>query len=230
VTIEQPVVFLIAGELKARRNLAARLKQFACEVRLCHAPEEFLHRYAPHDAGCILLHVAHAELDLDWLTSLGQHDHHLPVIAIAAEAETETIVLAMKRGAVDFVLESCSDQRLWSAIEEAFHWDAVHRRHIAHVQSIRRRLKQLTPLLRDVLELLLKGKSNREIAHELGMSVRSIEVRRAKLMQTMKARSLATLVRLALLAHGLGPSRPTLTPGEGFSAKEQIAPPARPAR
>ena len=70
-----------------------------------------------------------------------------------------------------------------AAVDEAFRWDAVQRKLIAQVQSIRRRLKQLAPPLRDVLELLLKGKSNREIADELGLSVRSIEVRRAKVMR-----------------------------------------------
>jgi two-component system response regulator FixJ len=113
----------------------------------------------------------------------------------------------MKHGAFDFVLESASDDRLQATVEEAVRWDAVHRRYIAHVQAIRRRLKQLPDPLRDVLELMLKGRPNREIAHELGMSVRSIEVRRAKIMQAMKARSLAALVRQTLLAHGLGPSR-----------------------
>ena len=176
-------------------------------MRLCPSPEDFQQKASPHDAGCILLHVAHADIDLDWLTTLGPHEHHWPVIGIAAEADVETAVLAMKRGAFDFLLETCGDRRLRAAIDEAFHWDAVQRKHIAHVQSIRRRLKQLTPPLRDVLELLLKGKSNREIADVLGLSVRTIEVRRAKVMQTMKARTLAALVRQTLLVHGAGPSR-----------------------
>ena len=203
----EPVVFVISGDSKARRNLSLRLKQLGCDLRLCHSPEDFQQTSSPHDAGCILLHVAHAEIDLDWLATLGQCEHHWPVIGIAAEADVETAVLAMKRGAFDFLLETCSDQRLRAAVDEAFRWDAVQRRLIAHVQSIRRRLKQLAPPLRDVLDLLLKGKSNREIADELGLSVRSIEVRRAKVMQTMKARTLAALVRQTLLVHGVGPSR-----------------------
>ena len=105
------------------------------------------------------------------------------------------------------MLETCSERRLRAAVDEAFSWDAARRKHLAHVQSIRRRLNQLAPPLRDVLDLLLKGKSNREIADELGLSVRSIEVRRAKVMQTMKARTLAALVRQALLVYGAGPSR-----------------------
>jgi FixJ family two-component response regulator len=202
----EPVVFVISEDSKVRRHLALRLKRLDCECRLCLSPEEFQQNSSPHDAGCVLLHVAHADIDLDWLATLGRQEDHWPVIGIAAEADVETAVLAMKRGAFDFLLETCGDQRLRTAVEEAFRRDAVQRTQIARAQSICRRLKQLPPPLRAVLELLLKGKSNREIADELGLSVRSIEVRRAKVMRTMKARTLAALLRQTLLVHGLEPS------------------------
>ena len=210
----EPILFVISGESKARRNLSLRLKQLGCELRLCHSPEDFQRNSLPNDAGCILLHVTHADVDLNLLTTLGQHEDHWPVIGIAAEADVETAVLAMKLGAFDFLLERCSDQRLLAVVEEAFRWDAVLRKHIAHVQSIRRRLKQLAPPLRDVLDLLLQGKSNREIAEELGLSIRSIEVRRAKVMEMLKARTLATLLRQTLLVYGVGPSRSSSIPVE----------------
>ncbi|MEI8376332.1 MAG: response regulator [Planctomycetota bacterium] len=206
------VVFVISGDSKARRNLSLRLKRLGCELRLCHSPEEFQQNSSPHDAGCILLHVAHADVDLDLLTTLGQREDHWPVIGIAAEADVETAVLTMKRGAFDFLLETCSDQRLRAVVEEAFHWDDGRRKRIADVQLIRRRLKQLAPPLRDVLDLLRQGKSNRAIAEKLGMSVRSIEVRRAKVMETMKARTLATLLRQMFLV--FGSSRPSSIPAE----------------
>ncbi len=209
----KPVVFVISGDSKARRNLSLRLKLLGCELRLCHSSEDFHQNSSPHDAGCILLHVAHADVDLDLLTALGQpHEDHWPVIGIAAEAGVETAVLTMKRGAVDFLLETCSDQRLRTVVEEALHWDDGRRKRIAQVQSIRRRLKQLTPPLRKVLDLLRQGKSNRAIAEELGMSVRAIEVRRAKVMETMKARTLAFLLRQMFLVFGA--SRPSSIPAE----------------
>ena len=202
----KPVVFVISGDSKARRSFSLRLKQLGCELRLCHSPKDFHQNSSPHDAGCILLHVSHADVDLDLLTTLGQqHEDHWPVIGIAAEADVETAVLAMKRGAFDFLLETYSDQRLRAVVEEAFRWDDDRRERIAHVQSILRRLKQLAPPLREVLDLLRQGKSNRAIAERLGMSVRSIEVRRAKVMETMKARTLATLLRQTFLV--LGSSR-----------------------
>jgi two-component system, LuxR family, response regulator FixJ len=210
----EPVVFLISGDSKVRRSLASRIEQVHREPQLFQSREEFERDSSPRDPGCIVLHVAHADVDFDWLSTLGRHEHHWPVICIAAEPDVETAVAAMKRGAFDFLREECSEERLRTALEEALDWDAVHRRHIAHVQSVRRRLEQLPRPLRDVLDLLVKGRSNREIAHELEKSVRSIEVRRAKLMQAMKARSLAALVRLALLAQGLGPARSSAVHGD----------------
>ena len=82
----------------------------------------------------------------------------------------------------------------------ALRWDGEHRREIARAANARRRLVRLTPGQREVLARLLAGKSNRQIAAELKLSVRSIEVRRAKIMETMRAGSLAQLVRLAILA------------------------------
>ena len=69
---------------------------------MCHSPDDFQQNSSPCDAGCILLHVAHADIDLDWLDTLGQHEDHWPVIGIAAEADVETAVLAMKRGRIRF--------------------------------------------------------------------------------------------------------------------------------
>ena len=108
----------------------------------------------------------------------------------------------MKKGAFDFLLESCSDRRLTGAIDEACRWNAVCRQQIAVVQSARRRMDRLSPALRVVLDLLLRGHSNREIAAELNLSERTIEDRRAKIMRAMKVRTVVGLVRQALLAEG----------------------------
>ena len=130
----EPVVFVIAGDSKARRNLSLRLKQLGCALRLFHSPDDFQRNSSPHDAGCILLQVAHADIDLDWLTTLGPRHQHWPVIGIAAEADVETAVLAMKRGTCDFLLETCSDRRLRAAVDEALRGDAEQRRLIAQAR------------------------------------------------------------------------------------------------
>jgi FixJ family two-component response regulator len=199
----EPVVFLICDNSKIRRQLAARLKQLGHQAQPFNSTDEFRERSFATDAGCVLLFLTDPDGELQWLKEAGPGDGHWPVVALAADADVEAAVRAMKNGAFDFLLEACADKRLSTAIDEAFRWDALQRRQTATVQSIRRRLDQLPPPLRAVLDLLVKGKSNREIAGELNLSERAIEDRRAKLMQAMKARSLAALVRQALLADGV---------------------------
>jgi len=110
------------------------------------------------------------------------------------------VVRALKAGALNFLEKPCRDQQLWEAIQEALKWDALHRQHLTKRSKAIQRLRRLNPGEHAVLELLVEGKSNKAIAADLGLSVRTIEVRRAKLMKKMKAESLAELIRLILLA------------------------------
>jgi FixJ family two-component response regulator len=196
----EPAVFLVCDRSKTRRQLAARLRQLGFDAETYRSMEQFHARPFPADAGCVVLFLSGADSDLDWLRASAARDGHWPVVAIAAEADVETAVKAMKDGACDFLLESCSNRRFSAAIEEALRWDAARRRHIAAVQSARRRMEQLPPSLREVLDLLLKGRSNREVAGELNLSERTIEDRRARIMRAMKARTVVALVRQVLLA------------------------------
>jgi len=222
---ERPVVFLVSDKSKCRRLMAKRLKQLGYDWQAFNDIEDFQQRPFPTEAGCIMFGVADADGDLAWLREAGLADAYWPVIGVAAEADVESAVVAMKSGCCDFVLDSCSDRRLTAAIDEAFHREAAQRRRIATVQSILRRMQQLTPPLNEVLALLLKGRSNREMADELERSERTIEDRRAQVMKTMKARSLADLVRKVMTAGGATAALPPrdqgrIRPAEPFSAKE----------
>ena len=199
---DQPVIFLVCDKSQTRRRIAARLKQLGFNAQAFGSTDEFHKHSRPTDAGCVVLCMSDADGNLAWLEETGASEGHWPVVAIAADADVEMAVSAMKLGAFDFLLESCGDRRLAEAIEEATRFDADCRRETSMVQSIRRRMGQLAAPHRDVLELLLAGKANREIAEELGVSERTVEDRRAKLMRTMKAGSLVTLLRQAILAEG----------------------------
>jgi FixJ family two-component response regulator len=210
----EPVVFVVAGDSKTRRALTSRLKTLDLPATVCRSADEFLQAYAPATPGVLLLDVSHPATDFEILIQLGQQANHLPVIGISSLCDVPTAVMAMKLGAMDYLSASCSDELLGNTIEQAFLWDADHRRHIAMVESIRRRLARLTPGHREVLELLVAGKANREIAAELDLSVRSIEVRRAKIMSTMRAKSLADLVRQTIMFRGIATGRRTDSPPE----------------
>lgn len=234
-----PVVFLVSREAMPRRMLAARLKAAGLSTVLCRSAEEFFENYEPGKAGCVLLEVVRLPADLELLSRLGSRESHLPVVVISAVGGIETAVAAMKLGAMDFVETSCSDARLAEAIEECFLWDAAHRRKIAQAETARRRLARLEPRHREVLDLLIAGRSNGEIAEELGLSVRAIEERRAKVVKLMRARSLAELIRLSLIG-GHDPDSPTVAekidPGQPglsdrpASAGERTAGSSRPRR
>ena len=116
----------------------------------------------------------------------------------------------MKAGASNFLEKPCRDQQLWEAIQEALKWDAAHREQLALHTKALNRLNRLTPGEHDVLRQLIDGKSNKTIAAELGLSVRTIEVRRAKVMKKMKAASLAQLIRLTISANPDYGKPPTL--------------------
>jgi FixJ family two-component response regulator len=200
------LVIIVAGDAQARRSLTARVKGLGLAVKLCHSAEEFFVLVGPAGGGCILLDVSQPAADLELLRRLGPAEVHLPVVAISDRASVPTAVEAMKLGARDFLEASCPDRRLAKALDDGLRWEAEHRRQIALVERIRRRRDLLKPGCRQVLDLIVAGRSNCQMAEELDLSVRAVEERRGKVMRTMRARSLAELVRLALTAEGGGPS------------------------
>jgi FixJ family two-component response regulator len=197
----QPTVFIVDGDRAARRALSARLQSMQLPFEAFASAREFLDSFDSSRPGCLLLDVGMPGLSgLELLRRLGQQRIRPPVIFISADADVPTVVRAMKAGALDFLEKSCSDQQLREAIQEALKRDADDRTQWERTARIQRRIAQLTSGERDVLKMLVQGKSNKTMAELLELSVRTIEVRRAKVMQKMKAGSLAELVRLALLA------------------------------
>ena len=202
------VVFIIAGEAATQRNLADRIESLRLSLRVCRSADELLAAPLPSGPACVLAAMPHrGDGDLTWLERLTRRAQRLPIVVIATGAEVPTAVAAMKLGIVDFLEMKCTQGELVAAVREALRCDAEGRRRTARTATIRRRLARLTPGQREVLEGLLAGKRNRQIAAELELSVRAIEVRRAKVMDVMRAGSLAELIRLAVLADGEGRDR-----------------------
>ena len=197
----QSMIFLVAGEPAALRELAARVESLKVPLKICRSVGEFLAAPTPVGPGCVVAGLPRRGQDsLRWLERLRRRDGQLPMIVVAAEADVPTAVRAMKLGVFDFLEKNCPAKQLKEAVRAALRWDTENRRRIARIHGARRRLAALQPGQRAVLDLLLEGKSNREIAAELELSVRAIEVRRAKVMAVMRAGSLAALVRLGMVA------------------------------
>ncbi|MCE5303006.1 MAG: response regulator [Planctomycetaceae bacterium] len=197
----EPTVFIIDDDPAVRQALGVLIRSMRLRAEAFESAQQFLDTFDASRPGCLLVDVRMPGISgLELLEQLERHDICLPAIVMSAYGDVPMVVRAMKAGALNFLEKPCRDQQLWEAIQEAIKWDAAHRQQVVLRSKVLHRLKRLTPGEQEVLRLLIEGKSNKTIATELGLSVRTIEVRRAKLMRKMKAESLAELIRLTLSA------------------------------
>jgi len=193
----ESVVFIVDDDAVVRRVLTVLVESMQLRPKAYESAREFLDAYDSAQPGCLLLDVRMPGMSgLELLERLAAKRIHPPAILISAHGDVPTVVRGMKAGALTFLEKPCRDYDLWAAIQEALHWDTENRQRLAVSSTVERRISQLTPGEGDVLQMLVRGKSNKAIAAELGLSVRTIEVRRAKVMKKMQAESLAQLVRL----------------------------------
>jgi two-component system, LuxR family, response regulator FixJ len=197
----EPTVFIVDDDAAVRQSLLALLKSMRLPAEAFATASAFREAYRPTRPGCVLLDARLPDANgVELLEHLTAEKFHLPVIVISGHGDVATVVRAMRAGALNFLEKPCREQELWEAVREALRCDARNRRRLARRQSIQRRLARLTPGERQVLHRLLAGKSNKTIAAELNVSVRAIEVRRAKVMEKTRADSLAELIRMTLAA------------------------------
>jgi len=194
-------VHIVDDDPAVRQAMSLLVRSMGLRPEAFASGNEFLDRCDGSRPGCVLLDLRMPGLSgMELLELMQRHKLSLPVIIISAHGDVPTAVRAMRSGAINFLEKPCRDQQLWEAIQEALRHDERVRRETIQRGRLRRRLETLTDGEHEVLERLIDGKSNKLIAAELGMSVRTIEVRRSKLMDKMQAGSLAELVRLVLAA------------------------------
>jgi two-component system, LuxR family, response regulator FixJ len=211
----EPTVFIIDDDPAVRQALTVLVRSMRLRAEAYESAQQFLDTFDAERPGCLLLDVRMPGISgLDLLEQLGQNEVRMPAIVMSAYGDVPMVVRAMKAGAMNFLEKPCRDQQLWEAIQEGLCWDATYRQDVVLRSKVVHRLQRLTPGEHQVLQQLIDGKSNRAIALELGLSVRTIEVRRSKLMKKMKAESLAELIRLTLAAdpHYGKPQVPTSIP------------------
>ncbi len=147
---------------------------------------------------------------LELQEKLRELDVNLPVIVMTAYASTPLTVRAMQGGALTLLEKPFEENELWDAIRKALAKDAQQRATHEHRRELRRRIDRLTPTQREVMDLIVAGKSNKWIAKELDIGIRTVESRRREVFERMQAESLAELVRLAIEASPeSSPTRPT---------------------
>ncbi len=199
---QEPTIYIVDDDAVVCRAVGMMIKAMNLDGKSYTSVEEFIEAYDPTRPGCVLLDVRIGEVSgLELLERLMQEQLRLPAIIISAHGDVPTAVRAMKAGALNFLEKPCREQQLWEAIQEALKWDADHRKTALRVEKLRKRIARLNSGERKVLEMLVKGRANRSIAATLDLSVRTIEVRRSKLMKKMKATSLAELVQMHMIAN-----------------------------
>jgi two-component system response regulator FixJ len=202
---DKAVVHVIDDDQAMRESLAFLLSTIGLEVQTYESAVAFLKVAREVDAGCVITDVRMPELSgVDLLRQLRELKLAIPVIVITGHGDVPLAVEAMKIGAFDFLEKPFDDEVLLSSVRSALSQLDQDQKRRAERGEIEARLASLSNRERDVLEGLVAGHANKQIAYDLGISPRTIEIYRANLMTKMQAASLSDLVRMALVAGILG--------------------------
>ena len=192
------LVLVVDDDASVRKSLARLVKNAGYEVETFTSVGDFLAR-PPYDGPCCLvLDVRMPGLTgLDLQEALQATGQRLSIVFITGWGDIRASVKAMKGGAVDVLTKPLDEGRLLAAIQQAVTRTIEERRDQARVTEVRRHITTLTPREAEVFALVVSGMLNRQIGHELGIGEKTVKVHRARVMEKMRAGSLAELVRLA---------------------------------
>src|SRR5437016_5014578 len=192
-----PTVFVVDDDAAVRKAVSRLLRSAGIAVAVFASPREFLAQYDPVMPGCLVLDIAMPGFNgLQLQTTLGEKGSVLPIIFLTGHGDVSKSVQAMKHGAFDFLSKPVKDKDLLTAVRAAIGKDAVARREQAKFSEMRARLDTLTPREREVLEHVVAGELNKQIAADLGITEATVKMHRARVMAKMKVQSVAELARL----------------------------------
>ena len=202
----QPVVHIIDDDEGLRESLAFLLRSAALEVRSFESAKAFLEVLPDAALGCVITDVRMPDMSgIELLRRLKELKIGVPVIVITGHGDIALAVEAMKIGAADFFEKPFDDDLLVASVRAALRQQEDQTKHGAERAEIEHRISTLSPREKDVLTGLIEGRANKQIAFDLAISPRTVEIYRANLMNKMQANSLSDLVRMALLAEMLNP-------------------------
>jgi len=201
MTDEEPTVFVVDDDPGVGDSIRILLRSVGLPSEAFRSGNEFLEAYDPERPGCLVLDVRMPGMSgIDLQARLQEMESTLPIIFVTAHGDVPMAVHAVKAGAVDFIQKPFRDQELLDKIQEALDADARIRAQRTDLVEIRGRLGSLTPRETEVLDLVVAGKPNKNIARALGISQRTVEIHRARVMEKMQVRSVSMLVQLVMKA------------------------------
>lgn len=198
------VVYIVDDDDAVRDALEILFSSVSLPVRAFASAGSFLDAYDDGTPGCLLLDVRMPGMSgLELQDRLNRRGVTLPVVILTGHADVPMALRAIRAGAFDFVQKPFGNDALLDVVNRALATDAERRLHDAARREVRSCLSSLTERERQVMDEVVAGRTNKEIAYRLGVAERTVEVHRSRVMEKMRARTLADLVRKALLlSHG----------------------------
>lgn len=192
-------VFVVDDEVEVRESLRWLIESIDLNVETFASAEEFLSSYNPDRPGCAVIDMRMPEVSgLELQKKLKAKGIALPLIFITGFGSVPIAVEALKMGAIDFMEKPFSDQALLDKIHHALEIDRQTRLKKSRNENVSARVKDLTSREKEIMDLVVQGKATKRIAVQLGISPKTVEAHRARVMQKMKADSIADLVRSAM--------------------------------
>ncbi len=205
MTDEQPTVFVVDDDEAVRESLSYLISSVDLQVKAFASATDFLNAFRPGLPGCLVVDVRMPGMSgLELQRQLSDRNINIPVIIITGHGDVDMAVRAMKSGAFDFIQKPFNDQVLLDLIQAALDKNARAAEADAERAGISEHLKLLTDREREVLNGIVDGSSNKDIAARLNLSEKTIEFHRSKVMRKMSASSLADLTRKVFIAQSTG--------------------------
>jgi RNA polymerase sigma factor (sigma-70 family) len=193
-------VFIVDDDPSIRDALGLLLGVRGYRTAMFASGEDFMKAWHKDWIGCLLIDIRMPGMDgLTLQQKLNDLNCHLPVIVITGHGDVNSARQAFKANASDFLEKPFDDAKLINAIEEAFMKEETALKDRRHRDTAVRLLNELTPREKEVMELVVTGRHNRDIAPQLGISVRTVEVHKARLMAKLGVNNVADLVRISML-------------------------------
>jgi two-component system response regulator FixJ len=188
-------VFVVDSDPDIRRQLQVSLTMANLDVKTFATAADFLADYHPKE-GCLIIDLGSGLHWLEFEMELAKQHHDLVVLVISGHADVPMVVGTVNIGAVHFIEKPFEGEQIGASVRHALDTHEKNRNQPAEVEAARTKIAILTPRERSVADKLVMGMSNKIVAHELGISPRTVEVHRAHVMEKLKLSSLSDLVRL----------------------------------
>ncbi len=192
-----PIIAIVDDDPSVREGLHSLLRSAGWKTETFSSAREFLSRDRVQTPSCLILDLQLPDLSgLDLQKHMAEVDLEIPIVFLTGHGDIPASVQAMKRGAIEFLTKPVEEQDLLRAIQEAIERDRRTRQHKAGIRDLQSRYESLTQREREVMQQVITGLLNKQVAAELNITEFTVKIHRAHVMQKMRADSLADLVRM----------------------------------